>query len=186
MNRKDALQIVKQQLTEKRYEHTLGVMESSLELASMYKVDRTKAELAAIFHDYAKFRPKEEMKQIIKDEMLPKKLLKFHHELWHAPVGAYLVKKEVGIVDEDILQAIRFHTTGHPTMNKLDKVVFLADYIEPGRKFTGVDQARSLAKEDLNEAILFALKNSIQFLLDKGQPIYPDTFKIYNDLKLNQ
>ncbi|EKN64212.1 putative HD superfamily hydrolase of NAD metabolism [Schinkia azotoformans MEV2011] len=182
MDRAKALALVKEQLTDKRYEHTVGVMETAVQLAEKYGVDSRKAELAAIFHDYAKFRSKEEMRKIIIDENMPKQLLEYHSELWHAPVGAYLVRTEAGILDEDILQAIRFHTTGNKDMNMLDKIVFLADYIEPGRKFPGVDDVRKVAFENLNEAVVMALRNTIKFLLDKKQPIYPDTLETYNTL----
>jgi predicted HD superfamily hydrolase involved in NAD metabolism len=180
MDRNEALEIVREQLTEKRYSHTLGVVDTAVQLARKYNIDEKKAELAAIFHDYAKFRPKEELRNIILQEQLEEELLHHHHELWHAPVGAILVKREAGIHDNEILQAIRYHTTGHPQMTTLDKVVFLADYIEPGRSFPGVNEVRELAKQSLNEAVLQALKNTIRFLIDKRQPIYPDTFLTYN------
>lgn len=77
------------------------------------------------------------MEEIIKSEGLPKDLLCYNKELWHAPVGAYLVEKEVGITDPEILQAITYHTSGHEKMTMLDKVIYVADYIEPGRKFPG-------------------------------------------------
>ncbi|HEK9101444.1 bis(5'-nucleosyl)-tetraphosphatase (symmetrical) YqeK [Bacillus pfraonensis] len=180
MNREKALEIVKQQMHEKRYIHTIGVMETAIELAKLYGVDEKKAETAAIFHDYAKCRPIQEMEDIIKQEELPKDLLHYNKELWHAPVGAYLVEKEVGITDTEILQAITYHTSGHEKMTMLDKVIYVADYIEPGRKFPGVEEARKLAKEDINKALLFALKRTIQFLMEKDQTIYPLTFQTYN------
>ncbi|PHA00958.1 phosphohydrolase [Bacillus pseudomycoides] len=180
MDRKRALEIVKQQMHEKRYIHTIGVMETAIELAKQYGVDEKKAEVAAIFHDYAKCRPILEMEEIIKRENLPKDLLRYNKELWHAPVGAYLVEKEVGITDTDILQAITYHTSGHEQMTMLDKVIYVADYIEPGRKFPGVEEARKLAREDINQALLYALKHTIQFLMEKNQTIYPLTFQTYN------
>ncbi|NSL50258.1 bis(5'-nucleosyl)-tetraphosphatase (symmetrical) YqeK [Calidifontibacillus erzurumensis] len=186
MDRQKALQIVKKQLTDKRYEHTIGVMETSIQLAKKYGADVKKAELAAIFHDYAKFRPKEEMEKIIISQKLPSQLLDYHSELWHAPVGAYLVKEEAGIDDEEILQAIRYHTTGNKDMTLLDKIVFLADYIEPGRKFPGVDHVRELSQQSLDKAVIQALKNTIKFLLDKNQLIYPDTLETYNSLMKKQ
>ncbi|WP_018765861.1 MULTISPECIES: bis(5'-nucleosyl)-tetraphosphatase (symmetrical) YqeK [Bacillus] len=180
MNREKALEIVKQQMHEKRYIHTIGVMETAIELAKLYGVDEKKAEMAAIFHDYAKCRPIQEMEDIIKQEELPQDLLHYNKELWHAPVGAYLVEKEVGITDSEILQAITYHTSGHEEMTMLDKVIYVADYIEPGRKFPGVEEARKLAQEDINKALLFALKRTIQFLMEKDQTIYPLTFQTYN------
>ncbi|OEH93675.1 bis(5'-nucleosyl)-tetraphosphatase (symmetrical) YqeK [Bacillus solimangrovi] len=182
MDRNLALEIVKEQLTEHRYEHTLGVAQTSIELAERYDANVKKAELAAIFHDYAKFRPKEEMKQIIIEQQMPQDLLEHGTELWHAPVGAYLVENEVGITDQNVLQAIRFHTSGHEHMTILDKVVFLADYIEPGRKFPGVEEVRELARKDINKAIVLCLQNTMIFLLKKRVTIYPDTLNTYNTL----
>lgn len=185
MNRNEALALVKVQLTEKRYVHTLGVAETAVELAICYGVDVEKAELAAIFHDYAKFRSKQEMKQIIIDQNMNQDLLDFQSELWHAPVGAYLVEQEAGIIDREILNAIAYHTSGRIGMTLLEKVVYLADYIEPGRSFSGVDEVRELAKQSLDKALLKTVKNTIKFLMKKKQAIYPDTFHMYNDLILN-
>ncbi|WP_066385667.1 bis(5'-nucleosyl)-tetraphosphatase (symmetrical) YqeK [Neobacillus mesonae] len=186
MEREKALKLVKEQLTEHRYQHTLGVMETAISLAGRYGADEKKAELAAIFHDYAKFRPKEEMKQIINEQGFPKDLLEYNAELWHAPVGAYLTETEAGITDREILDAIRCHTSGRPGMSILEKVIYLADYIEPGRHFPGVDEVRELAKESLDKALIKSIQNTILFLLKKNQMVYPETFHTYNDLIKNQ
>lgn len=185
MERNRALELVKVQLTDKRYAHTLGVMETAVMLAERYGADVEKAELAAIFHDYAKFRSKEEMKQILIDEQEDVRLLGFHHELWHAPAGAVLVRKEAGVNDEEVLSAIRWHTTGRPGMTLLEKIVYLADYIEPGRRFPGVDDVRTIAEQNLNDAVLAAVKNSILFLMGKKQPVFPVTMDTYNDFIQN-
>lgn len=180
MERDKALSIVKPHLTEKRYIHTIGVMETAVDLAKKYGYDEKKAELAAIFHDYAKYRPENEMKSIIIEQKMPKELLDFHPELWHAPVGSYLVKTEVGIEDVDILNAIAYHTTGRPNMTLLEKIIFIADYIEPNRNFPGVEQVRDLVKTNLDGAILQSLKNTIIYLTKKNATIYPDTLYTYN------
>lgn len=186
MEREEALKIVKEQLTDHRYQHTLGVMETAIALAKQYGADEKKAELAAIFHDYAKFRPKDEMKQIILSQKFPQDLLHYHAELWHAPAGAYLVEKEAGIKDKEVLDAIRYHTSGRPGMTLLEKVIYLADYIEPGRHFPGVDEVRALAKKNLDTALIQAVKNTILFLMKKNQSVYPDSFQTYNDLVMNR
>lgn len=186
MEREEALKIVKEQLTEHRYQHTLGVMETAIHLAGKYGADKKKAELAAIFHDYAKFRPKDEMKEIIVSQGLPKELLEFNSELWHAPVGAYLAEKEAGITDSEVLDAIRYHTSGRPGMTLLEKIIYLADYIEPGRQFPGVDEVREMAKESLDQALIKAVQNTIMFLMKKNQAVYPDSFHTYNDLVKNR
>lgn len=182
MEREEALKLVKVQLTDHRYQHTLGVMETAIALAKQYGGDEQKAELAAIFHDYAKFRPKAEMKEIIIEQGFPQNLLEYNSELWHAPVGAYLTEKEAGIIDPEVLEAIRFHTSGRPGMTLLDKIIYLADYIEPGRHFPGVEEVRNVAKENLDKALIMAVKNTIIFLLKKNQTVYPETFYTYNDL----
>ncbi|HEX7063668.1 MAG TPA: bis(5'-nucleosyl)-tetraphosphatase (symmetrical) YqeK [Bacillales bacterium] len=183
MDRETALKIVKRQLTERRYEHTVRVTDTAVRLAEKYGADTEKAELAGILHDYAKFRPEDEMKEMIRQSgELPDELLSYDLELWHAPVGAVLIRKEAGISDPDILKAIESHTTGRAGMSLLEKVIFLADYIEPGRDFPGVDQVRELAENDLDAAIVQALKNTVQFLMGKGHKVYPDTIAAYNNL----
>ncbi|MDP4172104.1 MAG: bis(5'-nucleosyl)-tetraphosphatase (symmetrical) YqeK [Bacillota bacterium] len=182
MEREAALSLVKAQLTEHRYLHTIGVMETAITLAKRFGADDKKAETAAIFHDYAKFRPKDEMKSIIVEQGFPVDLLDYNAELWHAPVGAFLAKTEAGIEDKEVLDAIRFHTSGRPEMALLEKIIYLADYIEPGRHFPGVEDVRKLAEEDLDQALLQAIQNTIFFLMKKKQPVYPETFNAYNDL----
>ena len=186
MDKTKALELVKQQLPEKRYIHTLGVVQSAKDLARRYGVDEDKAELAAIYHDYAKYRPLDEMEQIIKDYSLPADLLTANTELWHAPVGAVLVQREAGVEDEEILSAIRYHTSGRAQMTELEKVIYLADYIEPGRSFPGVDEVRELAARSLDEAVMKAIANTIAFLMSKQQTIYPDTFHAYNDFAMHK
>ncbi|MDC3415588.1 bis(5'-nucleosyl)-tetraphosphatase (symmetrical) YqeK [Aquibacillus salsiterrae] len=185
MDKEKALAIVKPFLTDARYEHTKRVVDTAVELAAFYEEDTAKAETAAIFHDYAKYRDLMEMEALIKNEQsLPSELLVHHSELWHAPVGALLVEREVGIGDPEILSAIRWHTTGKADMSRLDKIIFLADYIEPGRDFPGIEKVRPQAKVNLDLACFLSSKNTINFLLSKNQPIYPDTIFAYNDLFL--
>lgn len=187
MNKEKMLQIVKKQLTEQRYQHTLGVVQTAVQLAERYGADQKKAEAAAIFHDYAKFRKVEEMAEIIRmSSDIPKDLLEYDKELWHAPVGAYLIQHEVGITDEEVLDAIRFHTTGRVGMSRLEKVVCLADYIEPGRHFLGVEDVRKTAEQDLNQALAQSLYNTILFLEKKKQKVYPLTKAAYEDLNVKK
>lgn len=182
MKREVALAIVKKQLTDHRFQHTVGVMETAVSLARKYGADEKKAELAAIFHDYAKFRDKEEMKSIIIEQKMDKELLEYNSEIWHAPVGAYLVEKEAGIKDPNVLDAIRYHTSGRPKMTLLEKIIYLADYIEPGRHFPGVEEVRKIAESDLNKALIQSIQNSIIFLIKKNKRVFPLTFYTFNDL----
>ena len=182
MNRSQALEIVKPHLTESRYIHTIGVMETAIILAERFGEDTKKAEMAAILHDYAKYRDKNEMRQLVKSELSCLDILDYGDELLHAPCGAYYVEKELGITDRDIISAICYHTTGKPKMTGLEKVIFLADYIEPNRQFPGVDEVREIAKSNLDSAIIQMLENMIRFLLSKRQVLYPLTLETYNYL----
>ncbi len=186
MDKEKALEIIKSQLPEKRYIHTLGVVATAETLAKKYGANLKKTELAAIFHDYAKYRPVVDMTSIVIEEKMDQKLLKYGRELLHAPVGAYLVKKEVGIDDEEVLDGIRYHTTGRINMTLLEKVIYIADYIEPNRSFPGVEEVRLLAEENIDDALRVAITNTIHFLLKKQQPIFPDTFATYNQLLLKE
>ncbi|HEX6593120.1 MAG TPA: bis(5'-nucleosyl)-tetraphosphatase (symmetrical) YqeK [Bacillota bacterium] len=184
MKRTEALKHIRPHLTDERYEHTLRVTDTALELARMYDVGvhAKKVELAALFHDYAKYRRLEEMKQWILQSRLPKDLLQYHHELWHGPVGALLIERELGIKDKMIQQAIHYHTTGKAHMTTFELVIFVADYIEPGRSFPGLDEVRDVSQHDLTRAAWMISRNTIRFLLAKNSKIYPDTFHAYNDL----
>ncbi|OIJ16666.1 phosphohydrolase [Anaerobacillus alkalilacustris] len=186
MEKDKALCIVKEKLPNKRYVHTLGVLETAVNLAQKYGVDQKKVELAAVFHDYAKFRPIDEMKQIVVNENMDDALLLYGEELLHGPVGAYLVKQEFGIKDEDILDAIRYHTTGRPNMTLLEKIIYIADYIEPNRSFKGVEEVRELAQQDIDAALITSISNTINFLMKKKQPVFPATLAAYNYLILKE
>ncbi|BAU27147.1 putative HD superfamily hydrolase involved in NAD metabolism [Aneurinibacillus soli] len=183
MNREQLLAAVKEQVTKHRYEHILGVVETAKKLSKRYGADKKKAELAAILHDYCKFWPEEKMKRIIEETPhIPSDLLEYDKELWHAHVGAEVARRELGIEDEDVLDAIRYHTSGRENMTLLERVVCLADYIEPTRQFPGVDELRKLAKEDLDRALAQALGGTITFLVKREKRIYPLTVLARNSL----
>lgn len=181
-NREKLMEATRRQMPSSRWEHTLRVMETAEELARRTGADPEKAEIAAILHDYSKFWPEEKLKEWILRHRLPRELLQYSKVLWHAPVGAEAVREELGIDDEEVLDAIRFHTTGRPGMSLLEKVIFLADYIEPGRSFSGVEEVRRLARENLDRAILKALDNTILYLIERGFKVYPQTLLTRNDL----
>lgn len=182
MKIKEAISYVKPHLTQERFEHTMRVAETAVELANIYKEETYKVELAAIFHDFAKYCPLEELRRWIVNSPLPKDLLRYHHELWHGPVASLLVERKHGIEDPDIKSAIYYHTTGKANMNKMEMIIFIADYMEPGRSFPGVGETREAARNDLVRACWMASRNTIQYLMKKNAIIYPDTFHAYNDL----
>jgi len=182
MKIKEAELLIQSQLTAKRFEHSLRVAATAKELASLYHEDEKKVELAAILHDYAKDFPTDKLKQLLVKGGFPEELLLYNQELWHGPVGSYIIKSEHGITDMDILNGVRFHTTGRAGMSKLELIIYVADYIEPGRQFPGVNEVRKIAQSNLSKAAWLVSSNTIQFLLQKNALVYPDTIHVYNDL----
>ncbi|MEK4246051.1 bis(5'-nucleosyl)-tetraphosphatase (symmetrical) YqeK [Psychrobacillus sp. FSL K6-2684] len=182
MRFENILEQMKNRMPERRYIHTRGVAETAIQLAGKYGADTEKAEIAGILHDSVKYAEKEWLKSIIISENMDAKLLEFHHELWHAPVGSYVAKKEFNIDDEDILNAIKFHTTGRAGMSDLEKIIYISDMIEPSRNFPGVEDLRKIANIDLEEGMLSCVQHSMAFLIKKRQPVFPDSFHCYNDL----
>ena len=180
MDHSQMLEAVKERLPKNRFTHVLGVVDTAIELAKEFNVPESKAQIAAILHDVAKFSDREWMKSIIISENMDPLLLDYHAELWHAPVGAYLAKTEFEVEDEDVLNAIRYHTTGRENMSDLEKVVYIADLIEPNRKFTGVEELRQLKEHGLDVMMEASVKHSIEFLVSKNQPVFPDSLKCYN------
>ncbi|MFD0715042.1 bis(5'-nucleosyl)-tetraphosphatase (symmetrical) YqeK [Paenibacillus sp. GCM10027626] len=184
MNRETMMERVRAEMPEKRWIHTLGVMETAVQLAERFGADAEKAERAAILHDVAKYWPTSRMELIIREKGLPGELLLYDKELWHAPVGAVVAESDYGVADIEVLDAIRYHTSGREQMTLLDKVVCLADYMEPGRAFPGVERIRELAEVSLDEALLAGFDSTIGFLLAKGKRIFPLTVAARNDLIL--
>jgi predicted HD superfamily hydrolase involved in NAD metabolism len=182
MKREELIEAVRSQMPEKRWVHTQGVMTTAVKLAHQYGADPVKADLAAILHDYCKYWPIEEQAKIIREHGLPQDLLDYEKELWHSHAGAYVAQAEFGIRDEEVLDAIRYHTSGREHMTLLDKVVCLADYIEPGREFPGVERIRELAESSLEKALVAGFDSTIGFLLSKGKQIYPLTILTRNNL----
>ncbi|UQZ35597.1 HD domain-containing protein [Paenibacillus sp. PK3_47] len=181
-NREALIEAVSAQMPDKRWQHTLGVMQSSVKLAGRYGADPDRAETAAILHDVAKYWPVERMKEIIERNGLSQELLNYDKQLWHAEVGAFVAAQEYGITDEEVLGAIRYHTSGREGMTLLEKIVCLADYIEPGRDFPGVDEIRRLSEVSLEEGLIAGLDSTISLLLQKRRIVFPLTVLARNDL----
>lgn len=176
---KETLEIVKNK-NESRYKHIYGTYEMATYLASKYNEDLYKCQIAAILHDYAKNENLIYMEEIIKSK-LDKKLFKFSKQVYHGFVGAYLVEKKFNIHDEDILNAIRYHVTGHPNMNNIGKIVFIADYIEKNRKHDTVEFCRYLSDISLNIAVLGCAEGTLDYLKRiESNDIHPLTLKTYN------
>ena len=164
-------------LSVKRYIHTMGVAEEAVRLAEIYGTyaDRQKARVAGLLHDCAKDYPKELRQRFCKEYKIPvDDIMERQPDLIHPFLGAEVAKREYQIKDEDILNAIRYHTTGRANMSLLEKVVFIADYIEPNReKFEGLEEARRLAYLDLDMAMKFILEETIAFVKERGRLLHP-------------
>ncbi|EFM12709.1 metal dependent phosphohydrolase [Paenibacillus curdlanolyticus YK9] len=180
MDREAIIESVKAQMPERRWLHVQGVMATSIILAERFGADPVRAELAAILHDVAKYWPTERMQRIIVDEQLPQELLAYDKELWHAPVGAFIAERDYGITDAEVLEAIRYHTSGREEMSLLEKIVCLADYMEPGRDFPGVNRIREEAEHSVEKALLAGFDSTISFLLEKEKRIFPLTVAARN------
>lgn len=181
-SRETLIEQVSGQMPDKRWKHTLGVMDSSVELAKRYGADPARAETAAILHDVAKYWPVERMREVIEQNGLSAELLRYDKQLWHAEVGAFVAEHDYGIRDAEVLDAIRYHTSGRENMTLLDKIVCLADYIEPGRDFPGVNEIRRLAESSLEEGLIAGFDSTISLLLEKRRIVFPLTVLARNDL----
>ncbi|PQE67644.1 bis(5'-nucleosyl)-tetraphosphatase (symmetrical) YqeK [Enterococcus faecium] len=179
-SRENLMQKIQMGMSEQRFKHVLGVEETAVALAKKYGASPEKASIAALTHDYAKERPDEEFKMVIVRDGFDPELLNYNNAIWHGLVGASFVERELGITDAEILHAIRVHTTGAAKMSLLDKIIYVADYIEPGRDFPGVQDARAIAWADLDEAVAFETKHTLAHLLAQEQQIYPKTIETYN------
>ncbi|MBC5629828.1 bis(5'-nucleosyl)-tetraphosphatase (symmetrical) YqeK [Clostridium sp. NSJ-6] len=181
---------LKENLIENRYNHTVGVVNTAIELAEIHGENKFKAEIAALSHDIAKNMKVTDLKKLIDEEGISLTIDEEKNmELWHAIVAPILGKKVFKIEDDEILSAMRWHTTGKENMSRLDKIIYLADLIEPSRKFNGIDELRKVAKEDLDLAMVKALTHTIKYLLDRNLAIDGNTFKarnylLYNNVKL--
>lgn len=170
----------KNNMDTKRFEHCIGVSETSRKLAELNDYDPNKAALAGFIHDYAKQVPNDRFIEIIKTQDFDQDLLNYNRAIWHGIVGSYIIEQELKISDPEILTAIKRHTTADTEMTTLDKIVFVADFIEPHRDFPGVEQARKTAFENLDAGVGYELAHTLSFLVENRQKIYPKTLDAYN------
>ena len=173
---------LKDYLPEKRWTHSLNVAKAAVQLSDLVGCDSQKAEIAGILHDAAKYVKLEdvgsycEKYNIHLDDMEKKSTA-----LSHSVLGSYIAMYEFGIEDENILSAIRYHTTAKPDMNILEKIIYVADVIEVGRDYPGVDDLREVAfSGDLDRAVLMALENAILSVIRKKAPLHLRTIEARN------
>ena len=179
---------LKKHLTKERYHHTVGVAYTAMSMAMKYNPQpdnnefMIKAEIAGLLHDCAKCMDNDKKIRICnKNQIAYSKLEAENPYLLHGKVGAYIARKEFDILDEDILNAITWHTTGRPDMSLLEKIIFVADYIEPSRRpIPELNLIRQLAFTDIDQAVIKILENTLKYLNEKGNPIDDMTQKTYD------
>ena len=172
-------------LKKKRFEHTLGVRYTAGALAMCHGVDLKKAQLAGLLHDCAKHYTDEQLLQTAKKNNIEVSSAERRSpQLLHAKIGALLAKQEYGVEDEEILNAIRFHTTGKPDMTDLEKIIFIADYIEPLRKEAPhLAEIRQIAFADLNQGVAEILYDTLHYLSGRKGSVDPTTQLTYEFYK---
>lgn len=186
IDKKQAIEIIRLKLSKHRFEHSLQVANLAQNMAEQFGIDGETAFITGILHDYAKgISGKEllfiaEANNLIVDEV-DRKL----PDLLHAPVGAFLIKKELGIEDKGIIKAVSCHTLGSLNMTVLDKIIFLADMIEPGRDFPGIERLRCVAMRNLDAGMVLGIDSTIKYCIDTRRLLHPRTIVVRNKFLIN-
>lgn len=172
---------VAESLDQVRFEHTMGVMYTAAAIAMRYDMDLEKALVAGLLHDCAKCIPSDEKIRLCKEQGIEiSKSERMNPSLLHAKLGAYLAKTMYDVKEHDILEAITYHTTGRPEMTLLDKIVYIADYIEPNRnQAPRLEQIRKMAFMDIDICLYMILEDSLAYLQTKNEVIDPMTEQTY-------
>lgn len=186
INQEEILQWLKENLSEERYIHTLGTAECAKELAKRYNLESEKAYIAGLLHDCAKCFTTEKLLEIIHENLEVEESEMLNYKTLHAPVSAFIAAKEFGVTDKEILSAIRWHTLGKINMTDFEKIIFIADKIEPNtRDKEHCAKIRSLLEEEngLNKALLKLYKCTLKSLVKRDLKICLLTVEIYNHLQ---
>lgn len=179
-------ELLRERLDDYRYNHSLGVAEMAKILAEKHGEDMERAYITGLVHDITKNTNKDEQLQIIENGGIILSLEeKNNPKLWHAISGSIYVRDELRFADEEIVSAVRYHTTGKAGMTNLEKIVYVADFVSFERNFPGVEYMRELAYENLDKACLFAVDFCIPDLVKKRQVLHPDSVALYNELIIN-
>ncbi|WP_123052953.1 bis(5'-nucleosyl)-tetraphosphatase (symmetrical) YqeK [Clostridium sp. JN-1] len=177
---------LKDNLKDARYEHSLSVRDTAVKLAEIYGADIEKARIAGLSHDCAKNMSNDDLLSIaLSHNINVDNVYKENPKLLHGFIGAVVAKEKMGIEDEEILSSIAYHTTGKRDMNLLEKIIYIADYVEPLRNFPGVDNLRKEVTYDLNKAMLMAFNNTIKYVIEKEQLLHVNTIEGRNYILYN-
>lgn len=178
--------IIKSMMSENRYNHCVNVSKEAVKLAKRYGGDEEKAAIAGILHDITKEMPKEEQLQIMLDSgIILDDIQKNAPKLWHGISGSVYIKNHLDIDDEDILNAVCYHTTGRAGMSLLEKIIFVADFTSEERTYKGVATMRKKSRKSLEDAMLYGFKFTFSDLSSRELAIHPDELACYNEIVLN-
>jgi len=176
LKRIDILTRLEAALDHSRFEHSLRVEKTAVALARHFGVSVKQASIAALLHDYARQFDRPGLLRAAKRlKLTVDPVSRFEPKLLHAELSARLAKRDFGVREKAVLEAIKKHTIGSPGMSKLEKIIYLADHTESGRTYGGVKKIRRLAFKDLDQAIVESTSNLLRSLLKKGLPVHPGT-----------
>lgn len=163
-------------ISEKRYVHSLNVSETASRLAEIHGADVDKACIAGLVHDCARELDKPQLLLYLEAEGIKADPVTLEvTELLHGPAAVHICRKVFGIEDQEVLNAVRYHTTGRENMTLLESIIYLSDFVEPSRCFSGVERIRQLAAVNMESALLLAINSSIEYLISKNDIIHTDT-----------
>lgn len=183
MNTDEIKNRLSESLSEKRFKHSMGVCGEAVRMAKLFGADTEKAYLAGLLHDCAKCMTDSEQAEFCKKHKIElDDETKLCPPVIHAPLGAVMAETEYGIKDDEILNAIRYHTVARKNMTMLEKIVYVADMTEPGRDFPGVEILRELSEKNIDEAFYKAVEQSLIHNLRCGNIIHPGTLEAWNDI----
>lgn len=186
MNLDEYKNLIKSKMSEHRFVHSVNVSKEARKLAKIYGADAEKAEIAGILHDITKEMPVEEQLKIITDSgIILDNVQKNAPKLWHGISGSIYIKENLDINDADILNAIRYHTTGRAGMSLLEKIIFVADFTSQERTYKGVSTMRKKSRKTLDEAMLYGFKFTFSDLSKRELAIHPDELACYNEIVLS-
>lgn len=187
MTLSDCENIIRPFLSERRYQHCVNVAQAAKTLAERCGADTQEARKAGLLHDIMKETPPDEQLKIMEASgIILTNVERGAPKLWHAMAGAAYLERELHIADRDLLNAVRYHTTGRAGMSVLEKIIFVADFISAERDYDGVEGIRAAAQKGLESAVIAGLAFTLADLAQAHKPIHPDTFSAYNDVLLSQ
>lgn len=175
--------LLRMRLSEYRYNHSLNVADEAARLAEKYGADIEKAYFAGLIHDCMKDVTPDEAKEYMKNYGISLTELDMNAKsLWHAILGADYAARFIGVSDDDIINAVRYHTTARAGMSLLEKAIYLADYTSADRSYNGVEEMRAAVDESIEKAMKIALEFTVSDLNKKGAPVHPDTLSALDEI----